>query len=269
MTSRRRIDVTEDARLAGLRAVGYHGPVDPAFTPAHCEPVLVDAEERLTRVLDFVHGARELEAEVESVDPPLPATGDLPGVATRIGPFPAIVDGVVAVVGESERQLADDIDPFKCAFPWRVSHFLSWLRDDARPNSAFCGRAGEGLWACYLTKLERHALWKAFNPAIYLRLREAVREGDPEKMISTAFWLARVVVEPRSDLFKAAEALHRAGSPRYRYILEERLGLKDEASWEGGLKEAAYAFDAPREAPPRPQVRHSAREKMRQGATHR
>ena len=269
MASQRILHATDDGRIDGLRVIGFHGVVDPGFTPAQCEPILVDDTFRLTRIVHIDMGADGLEFHTQTIGPPLPVEGALPGVATRFGLFPAIIDGVVAVVGRSERGIVQGIDLGRPGIPRRVVEFLTWLRDDERPSDLPCGEPGEGLWACYLTKLERHALWKAFNPAVYLSLREAVRAGDPEKIAFAAFWLARVVVDARSDLFKAAEALRRAGSPRYRYILQERLGLKDEATWEEGLADAAYAFDRlpdTQTAPP-PWHYSRAREDVRHEAT--
>jgi hypothetical protein len=263
MAQRRALGLTDDNCIEGLRVVGFQGAVDPASTPAQRAPIIVDGEERLSRIVDFQPG----RAIVESIEPPLPAEGPLPGVATRFGPFPALLNGVVAIVGRSERPLVHKIDVGRPDLPPRVAGFLRWLRDDHQiPDDAPYRRAGEGLWACYLTVPERYALWKALHSQVYRSLREAVREDDSERMTADAFWLSRVVVDPETDLFKAAEALRRAGSEHWKFMLREGLRLKDEASWEKGLKEAAYAFDDHRETAPESRPRYRARDAVRQGA---
>jgi hypothetical protein len=85
-------------------------------------------------------------------------------------------------------------------------------------------------------------------------------------MISDAFWLSRVVAYPETDFYLAAEALRRVDSPHWKFMLREGLRLKDEAAWEAGLKEAAYAFDGPGEAPSPPARHHKTRAAVRQRA---
>ena len=264
MIQRRAMKVTDDDRIEGLQVIGYQGIVDPASTPAQRAPVIVDGGHRLSRIIDYYQPGRVI---VESVEPPLPREGALPGSATRLGPFPAILDGVVAIVGKSERPLVHKIDFDRPDLPPRVAGFLRWLRDDHQiPKDVSYGKSGAGLWACYLPTTERRGLWKVLHAEVYRSLRDAVREDDPERMIERAFWLSRVVIDPKSDLFQVAEALRRAGSPHWKFMLREGLRIEDETTWEKGLKEASYAFDDHREPPSEPSRRHRAREAVRHGA---
>jgi hypothetical protein len=132
MTLRRKLEVTRDDRIAGLTVIAFQGAVDPAYTPAHCAAVLVDAEHCLSRVADFRSEQDRTYALVDSVGPPLPLEGALPGVTTRLGPFPAMPDGVVAVVGRSERPLVYKMDVDRPDLPARVAEFLRWLRATSR-----------------------------------------------------------------------------------------------------------------------------------------
>ena len=205
-------------------------------------------------------------------NPPLPAEGPLPGVATRLEAslFSALANGVVAILGRSERPIVHHVELDHPSVPARVAAFLRWFRDDSGlDDDATWGRTEGGLWACCLTGAERRALWKLLHAEVFRSLRVAVRAEDPARMTNDAFWLSRVVVHPDPDFYHVAYALRRAASPHWKFMLREGLRLKDESAWEAGLKEAAYTLGEHREAPQAPVRRYKARDEVRRGAANR
>lgn len=84
----RTVTVSPTGELAGLQVVGCHGEVDAKHTPARRAPVLVDEHRALVRLTEV--DAEPLRVQVEPG--PLHVEAEprpLPGVGTRLGPWPA------------------------------------------------------------------------------------------------------------------------------------------------------------------------------------
>lgn len=256
MSKRRRIRADRDGLLPGVRVIGLHGHLHPTETPARSAPVLVDEQDCLLRVLEVRPVEEGFDVEIETAGPPIPASGDLPGHGTRVGPWPAIVGHHVVVVGPGEIERAERLEPRSVlGEPSRVARFVRWLLTGGDPGEISCQKVqNTAVWYC--SKAESFALFERIHSVVQDELFDAMarlkaeRPGARSHVEDVAFWLSRAATGDQ-DIYRAAAALRRCGSQDWRVMLREGLRLKNEEDWARGLADANALFDsAP--APERP-----------------
>lgn len=233
--------VGADGLLPGLCVIGHHGRLGQDQTPARRGAVLADAaghivDPRETRPARTRKGAptgkREVALErIGRVGP----DGELPGIGTRIGPWPARLDHYVVLLGERELRCVDRIARAEAARsePARVREVLRWLAgSEARSDQLTCERLG-GLIAWYCSEDEAFALWTQIQPVAREDLF-AVRRSGNQEIINAAYWLTRAAMSD-ADIYLAVAAMRGAGYSHWRTVLEGGVQRATEDQMQEGL----------------------------------
>ena len=242
-----------EGALEGVRVIGLQGHLHPTETPARCAPVYVDAEGCLLRIVEPRAAAHGFDVLVETVGPPIPETGELPGHGTRVGPWPARLEHHVVVVGPSEIDRAERLKPRSVlGEPGSIERFVRWLLTGGDPSGKLaCQRfedANAAAWYC--SKAESFALFERIHGLVQdelfqaARLFKADRPGARARLDEASWWLSRAATSD-DDIYRAAEGLRRSGSLDWKAMLEEGLRLPNDEDWTVGLRDAARLLDDP------------------------
>lgn len=245
------IHADSEGVLEGVRVIALHGHLHPTETPARYSPVYVDDENCLLRIVDVHSAAHGFDVQVEIARPPLPQTGELPGHATRVGPWQARLHRHVVVVGPSEIERAERLKPRSAlGEPPTVESFVRWLLTDRDPGGKLECQHLQGAAIWYCSKAESFALFERIHAVVQdefwgaARLLLNKRPGARARLEEASWWLSRAAVSDQ-DIYRAAEGLRRAGSPDWRIMLREGLRLPNEQAWEEGLRDAERLLDRP------------------------
>ncbi len=239
MNKPRRVLAT-DGVVPGVYVVGFHGQIEPSCTPARQGTVFADHRHRL---VDFVQvspghvaGSAEVWIETGVVAPP---AASLPGIGTRVGPWPARLGHYVAVVGPTEigrigaLQRAARVDD-----PPRVARFLDWIETDETSSLDLeCERLGGIIVAWHCAPDEGAALWARIGRVATAELLEAAA-GTDEAAIRHASWRLQRAAVTDDDVYLAAAGLERARSPHVGIVLREGVRGPSEEAKRAGLDAA-------------------------------
>jgi len=241
--------VGADGLLPGLRVIGHHGRPGQDQTPARRGAVLADAaghivDPRETRPARTTKGAPTGEREVvlERIGRVRPDS-ELPGIGTRIGPWPARLDHYVVILGDRELRRVDRIARAEAARsePARMHEVLRWLAgSQARSEQLTCERLG-GLIAWYCSEDEAFALWTRIQPVAREDLF-AVRRSGNQEIINAAYWLTRAAMND-ANIYLAVAAMRRAGCTDWRTALEGGVQRATEDQMQQGLEDAEEQLD--------------------------
>jgi hypothetical protein len=215
--------------IPGVRVIGFHGEVDAADTPARRAAILVDEEGWLVRLLppssDASRGGpvaeRPVQVQVERGTLHINAEGPLPGVGTRLGPWPARLGYTVVLLGQTELRAAARLAAHAPADESGPTRLIHWLAQD-RPSPAPEMTAHlEGLVAWYCPEREAHSLWLSILREARLAALQSFG-GSPQLLEEAAWWLSRAALSD-DDLYLAAACLKHAGSPHASAMLQAML----------------------------------------------
>src|SRR5687768_16497877 len=109
----RQVMLSPRDEVPGVQVIGFHGEVDAAHTPARRAPILADGEGWLVRLVasrdesgEGSSDARQVRVQFERGSLQVEAKGPLPGVGTRVGPWPARLGYTVVLLGQTELRAA-------------------------------------------------------------------------------------------------------------------------------------------------------------------
>jgi hypothetical protein len=238
----RTLTATADGVISGVRVIAVHGHLHTDATPGRAAPVYADGHHRLVRIVEVERAPEGFKVLVETASPPLPETGELPGFATRIGPWPARLDDHVVVVGSGEIAEAHRLLPRReRAEPPRVEAFVRWLRSGRERDDALQAMRAEGGATWYCTQAESFALFERIHRVVREELFDALRDGVAGLIEDRAFWLSRTAIADM-DIWLAGAALKRVWSPDWEVVIREGLHLPADrdvrgeiATWERDL----------------------------------
>jgi hypothetical protein len=252
------IRANNEGLIEGVRVIALHGHLHPTETPARYSPVYVDDANYHLRIVDIRTAPHGFDVVVETARPPLPETGELPGHATRVGPWQARLHWHAVVVGPSEIERAERMKPRSAlGEPPTVERFVHSLLTGRDLSGKLDIQRVQGAAIWYCSKAESFALWKRIHGVVQDEFFEAAqlfldrRPGARTRLEEVSWWLSRAAIEDQ-DIYRAAAGLKRAGSSDWRIMLREGLRIKNEQGWEAGLKEAEQLLDRP------PAPEHSA-----------
>jgi hypothetical protein len=241
------IHAPSTGELPGVHVIGFHGRVASEMTPARRGPVYADDRSRLLRIVQIKPGIEGgYDVWTESVGSVSAETGTLPGVGTRVGPWPARLDDSIVILGPSEVRHAYRMTPRTLRRePPSVEKFVQWLRSpvQAPPEGLTCQRLEE-MVAWYCSKAESFALWQRIHRIVEEEFFKAVTAGDRDAIERTSFWLSRAMIAPQ-DIYLAGAGLRRVASPLWKVLVREGLRLPDEKDWQAGLEDAERLLEHP------------------------
>jgi hypothetical protein len=228
----RTVEVSLEGEVPGIRVIGFHGEVDAAHTPARRAPLLVDEEGWLVRL-----SPEELSTGEEASTGPAfhrvriergllqvnTETGPLPGVGTKLGPWPARVGDTVVLLGEAERRAAAHLASLVTAGEPEVREFVFWVARGCPPAAPARAVQLDTLvaWCCSME--EAHSLWRHVLQEARLAVMSAFAQGQPPHALEeAAWWLSRAALTDE-DLYLSAAALKHAGTPDAEAMLRAML----------------------------------------------
>ena len=256
--------------LPGVQVVGFHGELDFDQTPARSQPVWIDAEQRMLSIIE--PGRLQRHAKL-STPPPgkcwverpseakIPATGPLPGVGTRVGPWPAKHGWLVATLGPRELGILDGLRvDVPDALTSRVDAFLEWLRMDIQhPQGLHCERR-DGLVHWYCAAADEMQLRTRIRLVAIKALIRDAQGPSPIQLQKTSYWLARAATNDE-DVYRAAAGLLRAlggPSPRVDSLLTTLVHRRDKAETASLLALATRWLNEACKASPVPSASYAA-----------
>ncbi|WP_309892165.1 hypothetical protein [Archangium sp.] len=214
--------------LPGVRMIGFHGEVEAAHTPARRAPILADEENWLVRPTTNAEGTHTTHQEppfsvhLERGSLRVPETGSLPGVGTRLGPWPARYGYTVVLVGLLEQRAASRLVSHTLTNEPAVTAFIDGLaRGCPHPAPERVAQV-DGLVAWYCSETEAHTLWLAILREARLTLLQSFGHQPPSMLEESAWWLSRAALSDE-DLYLAAACLKHAGSPHAESMLQAML----------------------------------------------
>ncbi|HZH77134.1 MAG TPA: hypothetical protein VEY88_13975 [Archangium sp.] len=212
----------------GLRVLGFHGQVETRSTPARRAPILADDEGWLVRLLvpETLEGTADSDGprhvQVERGSLQVQEGQPLPGVGTRLGPWPARLGYTMVLLGESEQRRAKRLSLHVPGGEKGVTALIDWL-GQGRPQPAPERVAViDGLVAWYCGEAEAYSLWSAILREARLALLQAFGHQPPESLEEPAWWLSRAALSD-DDLYLAAACLKHAGSSHAEAMLRTLL----------------------------------------------
>ena len=244
---RRRYEVKAGGMIDGLRAIGFHGEVDPAQTPGRREAILADETWHLVGLepvgLDGSEdGAQAVWGQVGSrVEP-----GTLPGSATPLDrPLPAQLGHIFVILGRMELGYADalaTVEPHVEA-P-HVSALLRWLHEpeSSPPANLQVQRRGEQvLWYCSVE--DAFALYQRICRMAEKEMVRASNAGNERALYEASWWLARASLDD-SDRYFAAAGLERSNRSIADAYLKATFRRRPAQEIEASLRHARGVLDA-------------------------
>jgi len=245
----RTIRATDDGTLPGVWVIAIHGHLHADATPARRAPVYADDGNRLLRIVEVQETPSGSDVLVEIAHPPLQREGDLPGYATRVGPWPARLDDHVIMLGPAEVSQAHRLRArLHREEPPRVEAFVRWLRSGQGRDEALQAERIEDGVAWYCTQPESFALFQRVHRLAREELFEAVREGDADAIEENAWWLSRAAIADQ-DIWLAGAALRRVASLDWEIVIREGLQLRGKYDLTAGLAKADWHLDHPPPVP--------------------
>lgn len=225
---RQQVTLSPGDAIPGIRVIGFHGEVDAADTPARRAPVLVDEEGWLVRLIP----AREASAEALGEERAVPvhiergqlqvgSEGPLPGVGTRLGPWPAHLGHTVVLLGQCELRAAARLVAHTAAEESGPRRLIEWLAQGCPAPAPEGTSQQEGLVAWYCPEGEAHALWESILREARLAALRSFG-GSPSLLEEAAWWLSRAALSDE-DLYLAGACLKHAGSPHAEGMLQAML----------------------------------------------
>ncbi|MBZ4415299.1 hypothetical protein [Myxococcus sp. RHSTA-1-4] len=222
------VTLSHEGEIPGVQVVGFHGEVDAGDTPARRAAILVDAEGWLVRILPFSDAperepGEERPARIRLERGPLrvDAEGPLPGVGTRLGPWPARLGYTVVLLGQTELRAAARLAAHAPADESGPTRLIQWLAQ-GRPAPAPEWTAQlNGLVAWYCPEREAHALWLSILREARLAALQSFG-GSPQLLEEAAWWLSRTALSD-DDLYLSAACLKHAGSPHAEAMLQAMM----------------------------------------------
>jgi hypothetical protein len=262
MSNVRTIRATNEGVLPGVRVVAIHGSLHADATPGRCGPVYADEENCLLRVVEARRTADGYDVVVETARPPLPRAGELPGYATRIGPWQARLEDHVVVLGPAELDEAHRLTSRSVLKePPNVERFARWLRSTRKRDDELCCERleddGKVAAAWYCTRLESRVLFERIHRIVMEEFFQAVRSSSAARLEDASWWLSRAAIADE-DIWLSGAGLRRAVSPDWELLLREGLRLPRGADLSAGLTKAEWHLEHPPpgmmpiEARPRP-----------------
>lgn len=228
----RAVEVSLEGEVPGIHVIGFHGEVDAAHTPARRAPLLADEDGWLVRLSlemgspgeEASAGAGVRRVQIERGSLQVSAqTEPLPGVGTRLGPWPARVGDTVVLLGKAERRAAAHLASLVTASGPAVSQFVLWLAQGCLPPAPPRAVQVDELvaWCCSME--EAHSLWRHVLQEARLAVMSAFAQGQPPHALEeAAWWLSRAALTDE-DLYLSAAALKHAGSPDAEAMLRAML----------------------------------------------
>jgi hypothetical protein len=211
--------------IPGVRVIGFHGEVDAADTPARRAPVLVDEKGWLVRLVPSrgaLEGAEGLvPVQLERGQLQVASEGPLPGVGTRLGPWPAHLGYTVVLLGQSELRAAASLVAHTTADDSGPRRLIEWLAQGCPEPAPERTSQLEGLVAWYCPEGEAHALWLSILREARLAALRSFG-GSPSQLEASAWWLSRAALSD-DDLYLAGACLKHAGSPHAEAMLQAML----------------------------------------------
>lgn len=223
------VAASPQGELPGIRVIGFHGEVDAAHTPARRAPILVDEENWLVQL----SAAHTSETHADKQEPPVrlqlergtlrvPDTGALPGVGTRLGPWPARLGYTVVLVGLAEQRVAARLASHTLTNEPAVTAFIDWLASACPSPAPERVARLDGWVAWYCSETEAHTLWLAILREARLTLLQSFGHQPASRLEEPAWWLSRAALSD-DDLYLAAACLKHAGSPHAESMLQAML----------------------------------------------
>lgn len=227
--------------LRDVRVVGFHGEIDGDQTPARSQPIWLDSEQRMLWVIE--PGRLQRHARLPTPPPgkcwverpseaKIPVIGPLPGVGTRVGPWPARYGWLVATIGPREFKMLDGLRvDFPDALNPRVDAFLEWLRMDEHRSDALNCERRDGLFHWYCASSDEMQLRTRIRLVAINKLIHDAQGSRPIQLQKTSYWLARAATNDE-DVYRAAAGLLRAlggTSPRIDSLLTTIVHRRDKA----------------------------------------
>lgn len=244
--------VGADRLLPGLQVIAHHGELEPDQTPARRGAVLADAAGRIIHIGEArpVRPKDGMPAPEYEVSPEVVGSldpgGGLPGIGTRIGPWPARLGDYVVTIGRRELRCVGRMQRQQpvSGEPARVQDFLRWtVGTEMRSEPLTCERIDEHI-AWYCSENEAFALWKRIQPVALEELRYAVNRRGEQEIIDVAYWLTRAALSDE-DIYLAVAAMRLAGYQHWRALLEAGVQPVAEKQQQRALQEAEESLARP------------------------
>jgi hypothetical protein len=225
----RQVTLSPRDPVPGIQFIGFHGEVDAAHTPARRAALLADEDGWLVRLAassdapgEGSGNGRQVRVQIERGALQVKAEGPLPGVGTRLGPWPARLGYTVVLLGKTELSAAARLAAHAPADEAAATRFIHWLAQ-GRPEPVLELTAQlEGLVAWYCPEEEAHTLWLAILREARLATFHAFAGGPSQSLEEAAWWLSRAALSD-DDLYLAAACLKHAGSPHAEAMLQAML----------------------------------------------
>ena len=224
----RQVMLSPGGEIPGVRVIGFHGEVDAADTPARRAAILVDEEGWLVRLLPASDASEEdpgakrpKKVQLERGQLQVSSEGALPGVGTRLGPWPARLGYTVVLLGQSELRVAARLAAHTPADESGPTRLIQWLAQDRPAPAPEMTAQLEGLVAWYCPDADAHSLWLSILREARLAALQSFG-GNPQHLEEAAWWLSRAALSD-DDLYLAAACLKHAGSPHAEAMLQAML----------------------------------------------